>query len=62
MITMTELNALYIDKLQRTGSHDEAIRKVWWDAYNQGARDALTNNLKESGNDQKTRKHTQDNC
>lgn len=43
MITMNQLNALYIDKLERTGSHDQAIRKVWWDAYQRGANDKRLN-------------------
>lgn len=42
MITMDQLNQLYIDKLERTGSHDQAIRKVWWDAYKKGAEDAIS--------------------
>lgn len=41
MLTMTELNALYVEKLQATGSHDAALLKVCWAAYQQGHADAV---------------------
>lgn len=46
MITLEQLNALYIEKLQKSGSHDEAIMKVWWRAYQQGAKDAQKQEIK----------------
>jgi hypothetical protein len=36
MLTMTEINKLYADKLLETGSHDKAMLKVVWVAYQQG--------------------------
>lgn len=41
MLTMTELNTLYVEKLQATGSHDAALLKVCWAAYQQGHADAV---------------------
>lgn len=41
MLTMAELNLLYIEKLQATGSHDDALRKVCWVAYQRGHADAV---------------------
>lgn len=39
MISQEELNKIYAEKLLATGSHDAAILKVCWVAYNQGRQD-----------------------
>jgi hypothetical protein len=41
MVTMTEINKLYAEKLLETGSHDKAMLKVVWIAYQKGLADGI---------------------
>lgn len=40
MLTLEELNKLYVEKLAATNSHDAAMLKVVWVAYCRGLADA----------------------
>lgn len=40
MLTLAELNKLYAEKLLKTGSHDQAIKKIAWVAYQRGIKEA----------------------
>jgi hypothetical protein len=41
MLTMTEINKLYAEKLLETGSHDKAMLKVVWIVYQQGVKHGI---------------------
>jgi hypothetical protein len=40
MLDVNKIIPIFAEKLQRTGSFDDAMRKVLWIAYKQGIKDA----------------------
>jgi len=54
MITIQELNKIYIEKLIKTGSYDAAFTKATWIAYKAGIEDGILQALEEIKNEQST--------
>jgi len=54
MITVQELNKVYIEKLIKTGSHDAAFTKATWIAYKAGIEDGIKQALEEIKNEHST--------
>ena len=46
MLTTEQLNIIYAEKLLKTGSHDAAMMKVCWVAYNAGIASVKTDEVK----------------
>jgi hypothetical protein len=54
MITIQELNKIYIEKLIKTGSYDAAFTKATWIAFKAGIEVGILQALEEIKNEQST--------